>query len=150
MQFKYLIYLLCFLIMACSAATYSINIPSNIESKSYAIWYSDNDIHLPLLGGFEQSISPEQKAQLGLALLQGKRFAQCSYMNNNVKCTLASGLQSTKMQEIANNVGQIIAHILVTKNPLPLYWEKQSAQGSKQTFYNSQHKSQIQIEEIHE
>ncbi len=147
MKYNYLILLFCILLAACATSNYAINIPSEFTSKSYTIWYSDDDINLPLLGGLEHTTKASQEAKLGLVFLQGKRFAECNYANDALTCNLSSGLQSTKMQTLAENIAQIIAHTLQSTNPLPLYWEKISVKEGKLTFYHTKNKSQLLLEE---
>ncbi len=154
MKYNYLLLFICFAITACSTTHYFISLPAQVQAKSYTIWYSDENTTLPLLGGLEQSPSSHSaeagEVKLGLVLLQGKRFAQCNYVDNDVTCILDLGIQSSKMQKIALDIAYIIAHQIQTSNPLPLYWEKTQSKDNKYFFTNTKNKRQIQVEENYE
>ncbi len=147
MKYNYIIFFICLLLVACGTQSYSINMPTNIKPRAYTIWYSDEEINLALLAGLEQESAPTQEVKLGLVLLQGKRFAQCTYINNDIQCKLALNVPSAKMQSIVHDIAQIIAHNLRSTNPLPLYWEKSYSLEHKQIFKNNKNKSQLQVEE---
>ncbi len=145
---KYVCLLFCLLLTACAAPGFAVYMPSLLTAKNYTIWYTKEQTTLPLLAGIE---TQNQKTELGLVFLQGRRFAKCSYAQNTLTCSLAPAVQSAHMQELANTIAQLMAHILANGNPLPQGWIRENTlkkdTSTPHIFTNIYHNASIRIEE---
>ncbi len=109
-QYLFILLLSCLLMSSCASKTFDT---SNIKQHTYkniqcTVWYHVDDMTLPLLASLEWKNHHDVNPQLGLILLQGKRFAHCISQENSMQCTLDDAMPALSMQKIANYAAQCI------------------------------------------
>lgn len=152
---------------ACTVRPVSAPLPQIETGKSgkflpCTIRFTQGKTELLLMGALEFSVANKdtaQPAQLGLALIQGKRFAHCSYDGAHVLCTLTPQLQSRQTQYIAEISAQCVAALLrFYAHPkaeniwqeLPRAWGYAGAEKTRHRFTNSLQNATLSIDILEE
>lgn len=151
---------LCLLMMSCTSKTFhTANIKhGKYKNIQFTVWYYEENMTIPLLASLEWKNPSDKNPQLGLVLLQGKRFAQCILQENSMQCILDESLSTLLMQKIANQTAQcIINSCLVYENRVSKTYQE-DMQGWKLNIIDKKNYSfaqtsstveiQVNIEEV--